>query len=108
MHYFALASGAALLASGIAGALSGSIPLFSLLGAAVAAARRADHAGARRSASLAGLAGVLLIARPWESGGAVSTTGVLCILLGVGGRSALSIVYAKRFLVGLDDPRRRR
>ena len=100
LHYFALASGAALLASGIAGALSGSIPLFALLGAAVVLRGERITAGGILGVA-GGLAGVLLIARPWESGGAVSTTGVLYILLG-SVVFALSIVYAKRFLVGLE------
>ena len=98
IHYFALASGGALLDSGIAGAVTGSIPLFSLLGAAVLL--RGERISAGGVAGIAaGLAGVLLIARPWASGGAVSVTGVLWILL-ASAAFGLSIVYAKRFLVG--------
>ena len=98
VHYFALASGGALLDSGIAGAVTGAIPLFSLLGAAVLLRGERITAGGI-AGIVAGLAGVLLIARPWESGGAVSVTGVLWILL-ASAAFGLSIVYAKRFLVG--------
>jgi drug/metabolite transporter (DMT)-like permease len=98
VHYFALASGGALLDSGIAGAVTGSIPLFSLLGSAVLLrSERITTGGVLGIAG--GLAGVLLIARPWESGGAVSVIGVLWILL-ASAAFGLSIVYAKRFLVG--------
>jgi drug/metabolite transporter (DMT)-like permease len=50
---------------------------------------------------LIGFSGVLLIARPWATTGAVDRTGVLYMLLGpvsVG----LSFVYAKKFLSDLD------
>ena len=99
-HYFAFAAGTALLPSGIAGALAGVIPLFSLVAAFVLLP------GERPSLPdiigvLVGLGGVVLIARPWESGGAVSMTGVLWMALG-SAAVGLSFVYAKRFLVDLD------
>src|SRR3712207_1507666 len=56
VYYFAFASGASLLDSGIAGALSGAIPLFSLLGAA--AFLRSERLTRRRVAGvLVGFAG---------------------------------------------------
>jgi drug/metabolite transporter (DMT)-like permease len=102
VYYFAFASGAALLTSGIAGALSGAIPLFSLIGAAVLL-RSEPVTVVRVLGVLVGFAGVLLIARPWAGGVAVSTTGVLYV---IGGSASvgLSFVYAKRFLVDLDIP----
>jgi len=50
-----------------------------------------------------GFGGVLLIARPWEAGGAVSIAGVGSMILG-SASVGLSFVYAKRFLTGLDIP----
>jgi drug/metabolite transporter (DMT)-like permease len=102
VYYFAFASGASLLASGIAGALSGAIPLFSLLGAVVVL-RSERTTPLRTLGVLVGFGGVLLIARPWDAGGAVSTTGVLFMVLG-SASVGLSFVYAKRFLVALDIP----
>lgn len=101
-YYFAFASGAALLPSGIAGALSGAIPLFSLVGAALLL-RGERPTPVRALGVLIGFAGVLVIARPWEADGAVSTAGVLYMLAG-SASVGLSFVYARRFLVGLDIP----
>ena len=99
-HYFAFAAGTALLPSGIAGALAGLVPLFSLMAAvAFLPGERPGRAGI--AGLLVGLGGVVLIARPWESGGAVSMAGVLWMALG-SATVGLSFVYAKRFLVGRD------
>ena len=99
IYYFAFASASALLPSGIAGALAGAIPLFSLVAAALLL--RGEPATPRRVLGvLVGLGGVLLIARPWEGGGAVSITGVLYMLAG-SASVGLSFVYARRFLVPL-------
>ena len=99
LHYFLFASGTSLLESGVAGALSGSIPLFSLI--AAAAFLRDERVTVRRALGvLVGLGGVVLVARPWEAGG-VSTAGVVYMLLG-SALFGLSFVYAKRFLAGLD------
>ena len=100
VYYFAFAAGTALLPSGVAGALSGAIPLFSFLSAAVFL-RSEQVTPLRLFGILIGFSGVLLIARPWATTGAVDMTGVLWMLLGsvsVG----LSFVYAKRFLSDLD------
>ena len=103
LYYFAFAAGTSLLPSGIAGALSGSIPLFSFLSAAVLL--RSEQVTARRLLGiLVGFGGVLLIARPWATTGAVDTVGVVYMLLG-SASVGLSFVYAKRFLSGLDIPR---
>ena len=101
VYYFAFASGAALLPSGIAGALAGSIPLFSLVGAAIWL-RGEQLTPPRVAGVLVGFGGVVLVARPWEAG-AVSMAGVLWMALG-SATVGLSFVYAKRFLVGLDIP----
>jgi drug/metabolite transporter (DMT)-like permease len=102
VYYFAFAAGTSLLPSGVAGALSGAIPLFSFLSAAVLL-RSEQVTPLRLLGILIGFSGVLLIARPWATTGAVDMTGVLYMLLGsvsVG----LSFVYAKKFLSDLDIP----
>ena len=102
VYYFAFAAGTALLPSGIAGALSGAIPLFSFV-AGAALLRDERMTLARLVGVLTGFAGVLLIARPWESRGAVDLRGVAYMLLG-SASVGLSFVYAKRFLSDLDIP----
>ncbi|MBD8870341.1 DMT family transporter [Nocardioides sp. MJB4] len=98
-YYFAFAAGTALLPSGIAGALSGAIPLFSFLAAALLL--RSDRVTpVRLLGVLVGFGGVLLIARPWSATGAVDPVGVAYMLLG-SASVGLSFVYAKRFLSGL-------
>jgi drug/metabolite transporter (DMT)-like permease len=100
VYYFAFAAGTSLLPSGVAGALSGAIPLFSFLSAATFL-RSEQVTPLRLLGILIGFGGVLLIARPWATTGAVDMTGVLWMLLGsvsVG----LSFVYAKKFLSDLD------
>ena len=102
LYYFAYAAGTARLPSGIAGALSGAIPLFSFVAAALFL-RSERVTTVRLLGVLVGFSGVLLIARPWESVDAVDPTGVAYMLLGsvsVG----LSFVYARRFLSGLPIP----
>lgn len=102
VYYFAFAAGTALLPSGIAGALSGAIPLFSFLSAAILL--RSEQVTPRRLLGiLIGFGGVLLIARPWAATDAVDTSGVLYMLLG-SASVGLSFVYAKRFVSGLDIP----
>lgn len=101
-YFFAFASGTALLPSGIAGALSGAIPLFTFLAAAVFL--RSERITALRILGVvAGFAGVLLIARPWNAAGSVDPAGVSFMLLG-SASVGLSFVYARKFLVGLSIP----
>jgi len=102
LYYFAFASGTALLPSGVAGALSGAIPLFSFM--ASAAVLRDERITAVRTAGVViGFGGVLLIARPWSTTSAVVTEGVIYMLAGAAS-VGLSFVYAKRFLTGLEIP----
>ncbi len=102
VYYFAFASGTALLPSGIAGALSGAIPLFTFLAAAVFL-RSERITPPRVLGVVAGFGGVLLIARPWNAAVAVDPTGVFFMLLG-SASVGLSFVYARKFLVGLSIP----
>jgi drug/metabolite transporter (DMT)-like permease len=102
LYYFAFAAGTARLPSGIAGALSGAIPLFSFVAAAVLL--RSERVTALGLLGvLVGFSGVLLIARRWEAVDAVDSTGVGLMLLG-SASVGLSFVYAKRFLSGLAIP----
>lgn len=102
LYYFLFAAGTELLPSGIAGALSASIPLFSFLCAAVLL-RSEQITAVRLVGVLTGLAGVVLIARPWTATGAVDPLGVAYMLLG-SASVGLSFVYARRFLSPLEIP----
>ncbi|WP_336711996.1 DMT family transporter [Arthrobacter sp. USHLN218] len=101
LYYYAYAAGTYRLDSGIAGALSGSIPLFAFLAAVVAL--RTEPFTARKAAGLViGALGVFLLARPWAAG-AVDVTGVLFMLLGSASLGA-SFAYARRFISPLGIP----
>ncbi len=102
VYFFAFAAGTALLPSGIAGALSGAIPLFTALGATVLL-RSEQPTPLRVIGVLVGFVGVLLVARPWDTATPVDTLGVLYMLLG-SASVGLSFVYARRFLVDLAIP----
>lgn len=103
LYYYAFAAGVERLPSSVAGMLSGSIPLFSFLGAAVFLRDEP-----LRPLSLLGLscgfAGVALIARPWSAGlSASDATGMLYMIAG-SACVGLSFVYARRFLSPLGIP----
>lgn len=97
IYYWAFASGTSLLLSGVSGVLSGAIPLFSFIVAAVFLRQEKITAG-RLGGILLGFAGVVLIAKPWQvSGDNINLAGVGYMILGslsVG----ISFVYAKKFL----------
>ena len=99
IYYFAFAAGTALLASGIAGALSGAVPLFSFV-AAAALLRSEGITPLRTFGVLIGFGGILLIARPWDTSGSVDGAGVAYMLIG-SASVGLSFVYARKFLSGL-------
>lgn len=102
-YYYCFAAGAARLLSGVAGALSGAIPLFSFVLAVVFVA---EERATRRKVMgvLVGLAGVLLIGRP--SGQDLAATNPEGVLYVVAGSLSLgaSFVYARRYLVPLRIP----
>ena len=101
LYYYAYAAGTYRLDSGIAGALSGSIPLFTFLAAVLVL--RTEAFTARKAAGLAlGVAGVVVLARPWAAG-AVDATGVGFMLAGSASLGA-SFAYARRFITPLGVP----
>lgn len=96
-YYFAIAEGTALLPSGIAGILGGSISLFTTI--ATLLFLRAEKPNTLMLAGvLVGFAGIVLIAQPWEgTDRTIDLAGVFWMLsattiLGV------SYVYVRRFL----------
>lgn len=97
IYYWAFASGTSLLLSGVSGVLSGAIPLFSFIVAAIFL-RQEKITVVRLCGLMLGFAGVILIAKPWQvSGESISLAGVGYMIMGslsVG----ISFVYAKKFL----------
>lgn len=96
-YYFAIAKGAALLPSGIAGVLGGSISLFTTI--ATLLFLRTEKPNALMLAGvLLGFAGIFLVARPWEgSDRTIDIHGVLWMLAATT-ILGLSYVYVRRFL----------
>jgi len=96
-YYFAIAEGTALLPSGIAGVLGGSISLFTAI-ATLLFLRAEKPNFLMLTGVLLGFVGIVLIARPWEgTNRTIDITGVSWMLaattiLGV------SYVYVRRFL----------
>lgn len=103
VYYFSFAKGASLLPSGIAGALSGTIPLFALIFSLLFLAE--EKISLMRMLGLfSGLCGVILIARPFA--GEVSATnieGVFYMTLGSISVGA-SFIYAKKYIIPLNIP----
>ena len=99
-YYYGFVAGTALLPSSVAGLLGGAIPIVTFLTSLVAL--RSERPKALTATGVAlGFAGILLTARPWESGGTVSPLGVAWVMAGtisVG----VSFVYARRFLAPLN------
>ena len=92
VYYFAFAEGTSLLPSGIAGALSGAIPIVSFV--AAAALLRGEPVTLVSGLGVAvGFGGVLLIARPWSATGHIDGGGVAAMLVG-SASVGLSFVYA--------------
>lgn len=102
LYLWAFAAGTQRLDSGIAGALSGAVPLFSFL-AATMALRDERPTLLQLGGVLLGFAGVVVIARPWDSTGSTDPLGVIFMVLGAAS-VGLSFVYARKFLVGRGIP----
>jgi drug/metabolite transporter (DMT)-like permease len=96
-YFIAIIKGTALVPLGIAGVLGGSIALFTAI-FSVVLLRTEKLTRVMATAVMLGFLGIVLIARPWESGsGAISVTGVLwllasaCVL-------GLSYIYVRIYL----------
>jgi drug/metabolite transporter (DMT)-like permease len=102
-YYYAIVKGTALLPSGVAGILGGSIAIFTTI-ATLLFLRSEKLNGMMAGGVLLGFCGIALIARPWEVlGRTIDIYGVLWMLsatsiLGV------SYVYVRRFLAPYNLP----
>jgi len=101
-YYYGFVAGTALLPSSIAGLLSGSIPIFTFLGALLFLP---DERPSKRMACGVALCfvGIVLAARPWQGTNGISIVGVLWLLAGSMSVGA-SFVYARRYLSPLQLP----
>ena len=103
LYFYGFAEGTALLESGLAGAVSASIPLFSLL-AAVLFLPEEKLSTNRVLGLLVGLVGVTLIAKPFSNAlGDSYLLGVLWMMLG-SFSLGVSFVYARKFVTPLELP----
>lgn len=103
VYYYGFARGTSLLPSGIAGALSGAIPMFSVIAAALFLCDERLTKAMILGLSV-GFIGILIIARPFESGlDGASMEGVLFMTLG-SFSLGVSFVYAKKYVVPLKLP----
>ncbi len=100
IYYFGFAKGTSLLTSGIAGAISGAIPLFSILAAALFL-KEESITRWKAIGTLLGFCGILILARPFGSDiGSSTTTGAGFMVMGAMS-VGFSFVYAKRFITPL-------
>lgn len=100
IYYYGFAKGTSLLLSGVAGTLSGTIPIFSLLLALIFLSEESATKN-RMMGLLAGFSGVILIAQPFS--GDLATTnieGVIYMVLGSLSVGA-SFIYAKKYIIPL-------
>lgn len=103
IYYYGFAKGTSLLLSGVAGAVSGAIPLFSFLLAVWFIAE--EKVSATKIAGIViGFIGVLIIGRP--SGQDLMSTNLEGVLYMVAGSLSVgaSFVYAKRYVIPLKIP----
>ena len=101
-YYYGFVAGTALLPSSIAGLLSGSIPIFTLV--CTALFLREDRPSRQMAIGVAlGFIGIAISARPWDGAAGVPIAGVLWLLAGTLSLG-VSFVYARRFLMPLKLP----
>lgn len=100
IYYFGFAKGTSLLTSGIAGAISGAIPLFSILAAALFL-KEEKVTRSKVVGTLLGFTGILILARPFSSDlGSDTMLGASFMVMGAMS-VGFSFVYAKRFITPL-------
>ncbi len=103
VYYYGFARGTSLLPSGIAGAISGAIPLFSVI-AAVLFLRDERLSKLMVLGLIVGFIGILIIARPFETTlSGAPAEGVLYMTLG-SFSLGVSFVYAKKYVIPLKLP----
>lgn len=101
-YYYCFAKGIYLLPSGVAGIISGAIPLFSFVLSRIFLPSE-KITKFKIVGVLLGFGGIFLIAKPWENATDASVEGVLYMMLGSLSIGA-SFVYAKKYLAGLQIP----
>lgn len=101
LYYYAYAAGTFRLDSGVAGVLSGSIPLFATLGA-VAFFRTEAPTLRKLIGIVLGAVGVVVLAQPWRAE-STDLIGVVWMLVG-SASLGLSFGYARRFISPLHIP----
>lgn len=103
IYYYGFARGAALLYSGVAGALSGAIPIFAFI-LAMLFLPQEKSTPRRLLGILLGFFGIVLIANPFAGDlAATNINGVLYMVVGSLSVGA-SFIYAKKFIVPLRIP----
>ncbi len=103
IYYYGFAKGTSLLLSGVAGALSGTIPIFALLLALLFLTE--ETVTTKRVLGLvAGVSGVVLIARPFS--GEIASTNIEGVIYMVTGSLSIgaSFIYARKYIVPLQIP----
>lgn len=103
VYYFAIAKGTALIPSGVAGVLGGSIAVFTTV-AALFFLRTEKLSGLMVAGVVLGFAGIVLIARPWEGADRTIDIAGVFWMLAATTILGLSYVYVRRFLSPLDLP----
>lgn len=103
LYYYAFVKGTCLLLSGVAGAVSGSIPLFSFV-LAIIFLPEEKITLSRTVGLIVGLLGVIIIGRP--SGDDFMSTNMAGVLYLVAGSLSVgaSFVYAKKYIIPLKIP----
>ncbi|MFP8965244.1 DMT family transporter [Pokkaliibacter sp. CJK22405] len=102
LYYVAFAAAASRLPSGVAGMLSGSIPLFACL-ASFLMVRDEPITKRMVQGLIIAFAGILVIASPWSNDQGLDATGIVLMLLG-SASLGLSFAYARRFIAPLKLP----
>lgn len=101
-YYYGFVAGTALLPSSVAGLLSGAIPIFTFLSAAIFLREERPTRQMAVGVPL-GFLGIVLSAQPWNGADGVNSLGVFWMLAGTLSVGA-SFVYARRFLSPLKLP----